>query len=131
MRVHHISRWRSFDRSHFYLLGDLSFVAMSIETLQQQMADMALRQQQTDQMLQQTKGALQQSQQQAASPQSMSMVDTRLVGKPERWNGEDKILEDWRFVTRACLMGACPSMHDLLERRDGWCLGTLRQALSR
>ena len=75
------------------------------------MAEMALRQDQTEQMLQQTAGALQQSQQQAAaaataagqsaSSQRMNMVDTRLLGKPERWNGEDKSWKDSRFITRA------------------------------
>ena len=105
--VQNIPRW-SFDRSHFRLLGVYLFVAMSIETLQQQ----------TDQMLQQTAGALRQSEQQAAaastaagqsaSSQSMSVVDTRLMGKPERWNGEDK----------SSKMEALPSAHDHLERAE-------------
>ena len=85
---------------------------------------MKSRQQHTEQMLQQNSGALQQSQQQQAAAatvaghcaSSMSMVDTRLLGKPERWNGEDKSWKDWRFVTRAHLMAALPSIHDLLER---------------
>ena len=108
-RVHHISSQRNFDRSHLCLLGDLSSVAMSIETVQEQMAAMALRQQQTEQMLQQTAGVLQQSQQQAtaaataaghsASSQSMSMVDTRLSEKPERWNGEDKSRKDSHVIS--------------------------------
>ena len=41
--IAHTGAWR----------GDLSFVAMSIEALQQEMAEMALRQQHTEQMLQQ------------------------------------------------------------------------------
>ena len=86
------------------------------------MAEMALRQQHTEQVLQQTAGALQQSQQQQAAAatvagQSASM-DTRLLGKPERWNGEDKSWKDWRFVTRAYLMAALPSIHDLLDRAE-------------
>ena len=46
----------------------------------------------------------------------MSMVDARHLGKQERWNGEDKSWKDWSFVTRAYLMAALPSKHDLLER---------------
>ena len=48
----------------------------------------------------------------------MSMVDTRLLGKPERWNGEDKSWKNSWFVTRAHLMAAPLSLHDLLERAE-------------
>ena len=41
---------RSYDRSHLCLLGGMSFVAMLVETLQQQMAEVVLRQQQTEQI---------------------------------------------------------------------------------
>ena len=47
----------------------------------------------------------------------MSMVDTRHLEKPERWNGEDKSWLYWRFITRAYLMAALPSLHDLLLER--------------
>ena len=75
------------------------------------------RQQQTEEMLQQTAGALRQSQQQAAAAatvaasqsawsKGMSTVDMMLLGKFERWNGEDKSWKDWLFITRACLTAA-------------------------
>ena len=99
---------------------------MSIEALQQQMAETALRRQDSKQILQQTAGALQQSQKQQAaaatvagqSAPSMSVLDRRLLGKPVRWNGEDQSWKYWRFVTRAYLTAALPSIHDLLERAE-------------
>ena len=88
---------------------------MSTEALQQQMAKMALRQQQTEQMPQQTADALRQSEQQrqaaaasaAASqggpPENMIMVDTRLLGNPG--SGTVRTRVGW---TRAYLMLARP-----------------------
>ena len=42
------------------------------------------------------------------------MVDPWQLGKPERWNGDDKSWKDWRFVARAYLMAALPAVHGLL-----------------
>ena len=71
-------------------------------------------------MSQQTGGALWQSQQRAAAaasvaesqggpPQSISVVDTRLLWKPERWNSEQEL---------AGLTAAVPSTYELLERAE-------------
>ena len=48
----------------------------------------------------------------------MGMVDTRLLGKPERWDGSDRGWKDWRFVTRAYLMAAMPSVSVYLDRAE-------------
>merc|ERR1712194_964585 len=47
------------------------------------------------------------------------MVDTRLLGKPEKWNGNDSTWKDWRFVVRAYLHAAMPSIGPLLNRAEG------------
>ena len=48
----------------------------------------------------------------------MSMVGHAAPGKPERFNGEDKRWKDLRFITRAYLMAALSSIHDLLKRAE-------------
>ena len=62
---------------------------MSIEALQQQVAEMALRQQHEGQMLQQTAGALRKSHQQqaaAATPARQSASSTSMVDITIFWN---------------------------------------------
>ena len=46
------------------------------------------------------------------------MVDTSLLVKPERWNGEEKSKKNWRFITRVFLMAALHSFLDILERAE-------------
>ena len=39
-------------------------------------------------------------------PSLRATVDTRLLGKPEKFMGEDSKWKDWEFVTRAYLVAA-------------------------
>ena len=48
----------------------------------------------------------------------MTMVDTRLLGKPERWNGNDSTWKDWRFIVRAYLQAAMPQIGVLLQAAE-------------
>ena len=53
-----------------------------------------------------------------AAVQTTSMVDTRFLGTPERWNGGDAGWKEWRFITRAYLQAAMPIIGDLLDKAE-------------
>ena len=96
-----------------------------METLQQQLQELATRQQQAEAALIEERAArvsleAQIGQARAApTSSSLGMVDTRLLGKPEKWNGADNTWKDWRFVVRAYLQAAMPTIGNLLDRAEG------------
>ena len=53
------------------------------------------------------------------------LVDTRLLGKPEKFHGEDGKWKDWRFVTKAYLVAALPGVADGLERAEAMTVSVL------
>ena len=54
----------------------------------------------------------------AAGRGNQSMVDMRLLGKPDKWDGTDSRWKDWRFVTRAYLIAAIPAATEILNKSE-------------
>ena len=46
-------------------------------------------------------------------------VDTKLLGKPDKFDGKDTSWKDWRFVTRAYFLAAMPGIDLLLDLAEG------------
>ena len=96
-----------------------------MDLLTHQLQELATRQQQAEAALLEERAAiraLENQNNQARAPPTASalgMVDTRLLGKPEKWNGTDAAWKDWRFVVRAYLQAAMPTIGDLLDRAEG------------
>ena len=98
-----------------------------MDDMRRQLLDLVNRQQQAEQRQQLAEQALLEErghrqatqarldQQRAAA---VGMVDTRLLGKPEKWDGTDRAWKDWRFVTRAYLMAAMPATSVALDRAE-------------
>ena len=93
-----------------------------MDVLQQQIQELLNRQQNAEQAFLEERAARQALESQVAQGRSpapaapLGMVDTRLLGKPEKWNGNDSTWKDWRFVVRAYLHAAMPTIGPLLNR---------------
>ena len=79
--------------------------------MEQQIQHLLDRQQQLEAALtleQQARTALEQRAMtpRAEESSSRSNIDTRLLGKPDRFDGSDASWKDWEFVTRSYLMAA-------------------------
>ena len=49
----------------------------------------------------------------------MGFVDTKLLGKPDKFDGKDTSWKDWRFVVRAYFLAAMPGIDLLLDLAEG------------
>jgi hypothetical protein len=49
----------------------------------------------------------------------IGFVDTKLLGKPDKFDGKDTSWKDWRFVTRAYFLAAMPGIDLLLDLAEG------------
>ena len=49
----------------------------------------------------------------------IGFVDTKLLGKPDKFDGKDTSWTDWRFVTRAYFLAAMPDIDLLLDLAEG------------
>ena len=49
----------------------------------------------------------------------MGFVDTKLLGKPDKFDGKDTSWKDWRFVVRACFLAGMPGIDLLLDLAEG------------
>ncbi len=49
----------------------------------------------------------------------MGFVDTKLLGKPDKFDGKDTSWKDWRFVTRAYFLAAMSGIGLLLDLAEG------------
>ena len=49
----------------------------------------------------------------------MGFVDTKLLGKPDKFDGKDTSWKDWRFVTRAYFLAAMPGIDLMLDLAEG------------
>ena len=47
-----------------------------------------------------------------------TMIDTRLLGKPEKFDGTDVHWRDWKFVTKSYLQAAMPGIGTLLTKAE-------------
>ena len=45
-----------------------------------------------------------------------SLVDTRQIGKPEKWDGKSEGWKEWHFVTRSYLIAANRVLAEMLQR---------------
>ena len=50
----------------------------------------------------------------AGSNSTMGCIDTRLLGKPDKFDGQDSCWRDWKFITTAFLQAALPDIRALL-----------------
>ena len=50
----------------------------------------------------------------AGSNSMMGCIDTRLLGKPDKFDGQDSCWRDWKFITKAKLQAALPDIRALL-----------------
>ena len=49
----------------------------------------------------------------------IGFADTKLLGKPDKFDGKDTSWKDWRFVTRAYFLAAMPGIDLLLDSAEG------------
>ena len=50
----------------------------------------------------------------AGSNSAMGCIDTRLLGKPDKFDGQDSCWRDWKFITKAYIQAALPDTRALL-----------------
>ena len=48
----------------------------------------------------------------------MGCIDTRLLGKPDKFDGQDSCWRDWKFITKAYIQAALPEIRALLVRAE-------------
>ena len=50
----------------------------------------------------------------AGSNSTMGCIDTRLLGKPDKFDGQDSCWRDWKFITKTFVHAAHPDIRALL-----------------
>ena len=48
----------------------------------------------------------------------MGCIDTRLLGKPDKFDGQDSCWSDWKFITKAYIQAALPDIRVLLVKAE-------------
>ena len=46
----------------------------------------------------------------------MGCIDTRLLGKPDKFDGQDSCWRDWKFIIKAYIRAALPDIRTLLVK---------------
>ena len=53
-----------------------------------------------------------------SSSSMMDCIDTRLLGKPDKFDGQDSCGRDWKFITKAYIQAALPDIRVLLVKAE-------------
>ena len=53
-----------------------------------------------------------------SSSSMMGCIDTRLLGKPDKFDGQDSCWRDWKFITKAYMQAALPDIRTLLVKAE-------------
>ena len=53
-----------------------------------------------------------------SSSSMMDCIDTRLLGKPDKFDGQDSCWRDWKFITKAYIQAALPDIRVLLVKAE-------------
>ena len=55
-----------------------------------------------------------------SSSSMMGCIDTRLLGKPDKFDGQDSCWRDWKFITKAYIQAALQDIRVLLMTCETW-----------
>ena len=53
-----------------------------------------------------------------SSSSMMGCIDTRLLGKPDKFDGQDSCWRDWKFIAKAYIQAALPDIRVLLVKAE-------------
>ena len=53
-----------------------------------------------------------------SSSSMMGCIDTRLLGKPDKFDGHDSCWRDWKFITKPYIQAALPDIRTLLVKAE-------------
>ena len=54
----------------------------------------------------------------ASSSSMAGCIDTRLLGKPDKFDGQDSCWRDWKFITKAYIQAALPDIRTLVIKAE-------------
>ena len=92
-----------------------------LQATQQELLQSAQQRTQLEQQLREARSSSQSSQERprARGPETKPLIDTRILGKPDGFNGEDHKWKDWSIVTKTYAGVVCPELAELMVDAEG------------